>query len=904
VAPGAVFDATNLQDIVIGSGYSGGGVLDLRGATVAGGVLTVRDLRFCLQGNGSYPVRNMFLLLNSATQLSEIRIARNFDYAFSQQYTVRMGDPADSYRLPPGIGFSIGSPSSRGRIYVAYNPYMGGSSAYLAASSGGWFTAWITNWTVHPGYFGSGKPVTYVDLRAMTNIFVDCAGPFSIGSATVYGYHQMGYDAQVRLGPGSVACSNLNIGDSLVAGSLALLELQGTTCRVSNSLTIGPYGSNIVTVVGTNCGLWLRDNTAVSVSAPGGIRIRFTAPPAAAESTPYVGLRWDGNHMSELSAMRSAGTLSFVSEVSGYSAGLLYDSASNSTYVALQRNEDWIPVAVARNLILEIAPPEYTNVVIGVEDVDAGSFDPLGVPITGRWIRCEEDVSPNDAWVTLNTAGVHTVWLTVVNSNGVAGSNSCVVTLAAPSPGTNADLTWDGGATLTYMARPDWMFSMNWVGDVPPQNPTPGAITFDDLGIGTNRLEGDRSIGALVIKNESGRHTFDLGGHALSVNGNITINPDQGGHTSQVMFLNGVVRIGNESNRRNVVIGSGEASYYTAFLSFSTGCVLETCINTLTVGGGDGGRGNLDLRGCTVSQGVFDVTDILMGTAGNGARYDRPCEIRLDESTSITEMKVRRNLDISAHEHNTCRIGNPSNDWKMPTNASLTVGSQIQRGRIRVGYGYWNGDGKIGSACGGVFTAVLTDFLLGRASPSRCNSRAIVDFASMSNCHIDVSGSVFVGYSESFSSSDGNACTRLSLPPGDASAGDLIVGLPIGTNVLVLNGTLFTVTNRMIVGQSGRVTNFVAGAASGINLAGCASLSVSNGGVISILFVSPQTGGCGPYWGLRWDGDHRAELDALVGEGKLLLDKGPIWNAPVVFCSRGATYVGYPPRGGTVFVVK
>jgi hypothetical protein len=67
--------------------------MDLRGATVAGGVLDVQDLRFCTIGGSGGPYRTMFLLLNSATGLTEFRIRRYFDFAYHQMYYCRIGDP-------------------------------------------------------------------------------------------------------------------------------------------------------------------------------------------------------------------------------------------------------------------------------------------------------------------------------------------------------------------------------------------------------------------------------------------------------------------------------------------------------------------------------------------------------------------------------------------------------------------------------------------------------------------------------------------------------------------------------------------------------------------------------------------------------------------------------------------
>jgi len=82
-----------------------------------------------------------------------------------------------------------------------------------------------------------------------------------------------------------------------------------------------------------------------------------------------------------------------------------------------------------------------------------------------------------------------------------------------------------------------------------------------------------------------------------------------------------------------------------------------------------------------------------------------------------------------------------------------------------------------------------------------------------------------------------------------------------------------------------------------------ALFSLVAGGVISIVYTASRPAGTGPYWGLRWAGNHVAALEALRSAGKLTWNRGPIGHDPSIFYTQGATHVGYP-LAGSVFVVR
>ena len=47
-----------------------------------------------------------------------------------------------------------------------------------------------------------------------------------------------------------------------------------------------------------------------------------------------------------------------------------------------------------------------------------------------------------------------------------------------------------------------------------------------------------------------------------------------------------------------------------------------------------------------------------------------------------------------------------------------------------------------------------------------------------------------------------------------------------------------------------------------------------------------------PYWGLRWNGDHVSELEALLGSSNLIINDGAIGGGVNIFLENGFTYVG------------
>ncbi|HPV24258.1 MAG TPA: sodium-independent anion transporter, partial [Casimicrobium sp.] len=82
-----------------------------------------------------------------------------------------------------------------------------------------------------------------------------------------------------------------------------------------------------------------------------------------------------------------------------------------------------------------------------------------------------------------------------------------------------------------------------------------------------------------------------------------------------------------------------------------------------------------------------------------------------------------------------------------------------------------------------------------------------------------------------------------------------------------------------------------------------ATLSVSNGGKVAIVFTSPSSPGNSDYayWGLRWAGNHRSELETLAAAGKLSWTNLMPGRPAEIIVMRDSTYVGFSLLRGALF---
>ena len=240
---------------------------------------------------------------------------------------------------------------------------------------------------------------------------------------------------------------------------------------------------------------------------------------------------------------------------------------------------------------------------------------------------------------------------------------------------------------------------------------------------------------------------------------------------------------------------------------------------------------------------------------------------------------------------------------------TTTIGTSPARATMAVGDGGAWGTNMF--TAGGVFNAYLASLVVGRRAGNASPGLALLDLSGVTNGTLDVSGDMIVA-----TGNLSRATAVVKLPAFTASAANLKIGCADQSGAkgdLYLNGTHFIVTGGVKLDGSSALTNGtidiqVLGVPAGLDLTSGATLAVSQG-VINITFQN-VTEGVKNYWGLRWQGDHVAELTALTNASppKLTWDDSAITHpsAPpvAIYAEGGYTYVGtvLPPRGTVINV--
>jgi hypothetical protein len=178
-----------------------------------------------------------------------------------------------------------------------------------------------------------------------------------------------------------------------------------------------------------------------------------------------------------------------------------------------------------------------------------------------------------------------------------------------------------------------------------------------------------------------------------------------------------------------------------------------------------------------------------------------------------------------------------------------------------------------------------------------------------------VTGDVQIG--NSLVSSNVNGRGTLALPAGSAViGGTLWVGDEHSGSRggLYLEGTHVTVSNRVVVGPTGAVTNRLSGAAGGLDVkgAGTNALAIAAGGKIALLYAADPESLSRPYWGLRMKGDVTAYLQSLTSApARVTFDLTGLSEAlretfGVYYdAARDVTFLGVPGKtSGSLIIVR
>ncbi|MEI6970948.1 MAG: LamG domain-containing protein [bacterium] len=507
--------------------------------------------------------------------------------------------------------------------------------------------------------------------------------------------------------------------------------------------------------------------------------------------------------------------------------------------------------------------------------------------------------------------------------------------------GAAGNLTWDGGDPASDL----WVSGTNWVDDIGPANPTLGTLTFGDAGIthSNNTVNADWEVGGLTYANTTNCYETDLSGNTLTVLGSIALPEGGIGTSAGARISGGAVRVGSTTvpGQISIPVGNGNRTLTVTNATF-VGLLNSMDIGTGGYhGNGYAGIGALDLT--AVSGGTLDVRSSI--TVGSGSI-----------GTGL--------LDLGSNW--TFRVGN----WP------------YSRGIFRVGYTEWTGKTGLVRARpgGGSVSIYASEVLLGCTYNGTGSGVGDVDLSGITGpvfidatrmtlgygCNIVIgqyqtwggacSGSLNLGGTTNLTfnvvdlavgSVDwGGAPDRLILGAGSGTVDRVFIGTNSGSaSYLVTLGTQFRVTAKCRVGETGVISNFIGGAASsGLDLAASASQTLvvkstvgAAGGIRVVFTANPASAWCVPpawqaegvHWGLRWAGNHIADLTALLNgadgvagtaDDKLRWDDsqltGQFTNQVRIFYDPGIgtvgrpydmTYVGFYIRGpfpGTVLMIR
>jgi len=431
-----------------------------------------------------------------------------------------------------------------------------------------------------------------------------------------------------------------------------------------------------------------------------------------------------------------------------------------------------------------------------------------------------------------------------------------------------------------------------------------GVVADDSV---TSIVDLNAIIGGLDVTAVGGNHRIDLNSNTLTIDGRVALGLTTISKTTRI--TNGTLQIGTEAGpaRSLYVGGSGNWQDTTggAYLLLS-GVAFNGYLDLCSVGYGNWINtpvSTLDLQNATVS--VFRANRLILGT-GNSPSSGT---IKLSAATGLTEINVKNELTF-AIAAGTARIGDAGNQYKLPPNVNLVFGvwdaTRCNLEIARCSGSDFLTDGRIIASSGGTCTGYFGTFKLAQHQGGSQSYAAVgsavgtVDLSAMNSVAIDATSIEIAALGPMASPGHNGGRGLLALPAGTVNAGTVIVAHPdvyddnadpAMKGELILNGTVFTVATAMTVGPRGTVTATLNGSPAGLDLASGATLV--DRGNIRIIFAPADPNPEELYWGLRWAGNHQAELLALKNDGKLAWDDTAIGGGVniVYVADDDATYV-------------
>jgi len=910
--PGAPADIRTTRAsarLLIGDGVTLGGnirdirpshaaIIDLRGAVMEDGILAV---------DGIYEARQPVIYLDDTTEIDTLIIRH--DFANRGERGVDIGNPdyADM-RLPSNLVVIVGSDLEpaifdMGVRDTGLGHYNMGPINFNA-SSGGSFTGRLSRLRVAHNIRASGSAVCQASMKLAGMDSCDIVTE-SITIGTIADEsHTTPVRGTLSLPSGDVKTGTLVMGRDQPRDSInwADLLLDGTRVEVTNAVVLNRTSEVVINLHGLSAGFDVTADASFTLHRTlddgASLHVEFVEPPAPGEDI-YWGLRIAGDEADELTALQGLGWLTYAFDTNnaafdGKQVGILY--TNDFTYFAMADEDyfDFSPVAITRDRTIEVE--SGGTVTLGVTDIDNGSFDPLDRDFT---LTMNYGAQTGLTELELTALDPHTVTLviTIDGEPSETGQADATVTLVDVVAGTEQDLVWTAGASTELMDRPEWFWGANWDLEQPPLNPSAVNLNFPLGGTSIAVPESGTTLEVGEIMFDDAVHTIDLDGNTL-ITGDLRLR--RAFATAQGIFTGpegepGILRVGKDGSPADIVVSTGE-------INIGAGVTLGGNIGTINI---SGQNRFLDLRGVIMEDGILEM-DLL--TSGRSGR------LHLDNSTTISRLQINTELRNTG-EDGLLHVGDPTDPQRrLPSNVVVVVGSDaapaIMDTGVRTGTRHIrHGPCYFSASSGGSFTGRLSRLRVGHNAGGGGDSFGVettMDLGGMDACDIETPlFQVGTTGDTDWPPSRGTVV----LPVGWVESGTLEVGRANERDSnnwadLDLNGTRVAVTNAATVYESGIITIAVGETAAGLELTAGATLTID--GAIHIDFTDDPPSLNETHYGISWEGDQTAALQALWDAEAIVVTGEELLSRPVeVYLHRGVTYLGLAPLPpGTLFLLR
>jgi len=488
---------------------------------------------------------------------------------------------------------------------------------------------------------------------------------------------------------------------------------------------------------------------------------------------------------------------------------------------------------------------------------------------------------------------------------------------AARAQTTTGNVTWSGGGGA---GDPGWDVPANWLGGQAPASPTPGIVYFSTNGQSVVGLvETDRHINSLrtldATHGQTMSHTIDLGGNVLTVTNRLHVQGSSGA-ARHIVLTNGTVRL------------TDNATLYVHMcdLTVRTNTVLDAQnLDRLEVSAWLNAHTIANLRNADLAERRLKARTLYV--SGGRTKYAR---LYLNAATAIDRIEATHafTLGDGFQENQDTYIGNPSDPFtivspirthtfgRFPAGIDLVIGEWgVQRASMLIARDTSPNSGcvvalRVAPGGGGSFTGYISTLQIAIATGATINNQwrpwGFLDLREMDSCNLDIQSlTIAPGHPNGQVHANDNYRGELWLPPGTATVGTVSIGSTntLGLGVLVTSNTAFSVTNTMTLRKTAQVTCHIGATSSGLNITNAdpGAFAIESGATLTLRFNAPA--GTLPHVGFRWTGDHRDELEALLGS-RLIVDSSGLENPAEVFLFQGATCIGIPPPRGAMLLVR